>query len=171
MATRRRAPADLFWEKVDKSGDCWLWTAKIAKNRGGYGCFSVTLQRDGVVTGEKTPQKTMRAHVFAWELTHGHPVPEGQVVMHTCDNPPCVRPDHLVAGTQLDNRQDCKAKGRTARGSEHAMAKLTEEQVIEIRTRRAGGEKLKSIAAAFAVAQCTVSEICKRRTWGHLGTP
>ncbi len=97
----QRTPKPLeerFWAKVRKSDGCWEWTG--AANRQGYGRIAL-----GRASGPR------RAHRIAWELTHG-PVPDGLWVLHHCDNPPCVRPDHLWLGTRADNARDCRLKGR-----------------------------------------------------------
>jgi hypothetical protein len=88
-----------FWSKVDRTGDCWLWVAH--RNAQGYGQFATGGHHGAQVS----------AHRFAWELTNG-PVPDGMFVLHHCDNPPCVRPDHLFLGTQRDNVLDAWSKGR-----------------------------------------------------------
>ena len=85
-----------FWAKVDKSGDCWLWTA--SKTKEGYGYFRF----DGAMR---------KAHRMSWLLTNGE-IPEGMLVCHTCDNPSCVNPKHLWLGTNRDNMDDMNAKGR-----------------------------------------------------------
>jgi hypothetical protein len=89
-------PVDRFWEKVDKSGDCWLWT-------GHRGCKGY-----GAAWAEGRHQA---AHRVSWELAFGA-IPDGLHVLHHCDNPPCVNPDHLWLGTNSDNQRDCVAKGR-----------------------------------------------------------
>ncbi len=65
-------------------------------------------------------QQNVSAHRFSWTLANG-PIPDGLFVLHRCDNPPCVRPDHLFLGTQLDNRRDCVQKIRTATGERHGF--------------------------------------------------
>lgn len=85
-----------FWAKVDKSGDCWIWTA--AKTGRGYGNFAL---HGGNIA----------AHRYSWEITNG-PIPDGRGVLHECDTLACVRPDHLFLGTQRQNVADMIGKGR-----------------------------------------------------------
>lgn len=85
-----------FWDKVLKTNSCWIWASHISGN--GYGYFSLN-------------NKELRAHRVAYELTKG-PIPKGLHVMHTCDNPKCVNPDHLKIGTHQDNMSDMVKKGR-----------------------------------------------------------
>lgn len=93
---RIRPLADRFWSKVDRSADCWLWTG--ARTPTGYGALH----------GQERLAPRM-----AWTLSVG-PIPMGLQVLHRCDNPPCVNPDHLWLGTQQDNMADMIAKGRAA---------------------------------------------------------
>lgn len=86
-----------FWAKVDKTDDCWLWTAH--RQATGYGQFS------------PSPGHPVGAHRFAWELAHG-PIPAGMYVCHHCDVRACVRVDHLFLGSPRDNMADMVAKGR-----------------------------------------------------------
>ena len=87
-----------FWDKVDKTGECWIWTAYTKTD--GYGQFKF----DGKMRG---------AHRMAWLLTNGE-IPDGMLVCHTCDNPSCVNPNHLFLGTNQDNADDKMNKGRHA---------------------------------------------------------
>jgi hypothetical protein len=88
--------AERFWGRVDRSGDCWLWTGWRQAN--GYG-------------GLRVKRQAHYAHRVAWTLVNG-PIPDGLFVCHHCDNRPCVRPDHLFLGTARDNTRDSIAKGR-----------------------------------------------------------
>lgn len=103
----RRPMAERFWSKVDRSGDCWQWTAHVYGS--GYGHFQVS---------HRHPSK---AHRVAWFLTFGK-IPAGMSVLHRCDNRRCVNPAHLFLGTNSDNMADKVAKGRQARGSVCANA-------------------------------------------------
>jgi hypothetical protein len=106
-------PRDLterFWEKVAKSDGCWLWIG--GRTSRGYGMFTARHRRQ------------RGAHRYAWEMVNG-PIPDGMVICHRCDNPPCVRVDHLFLGTQKDNIHDMMAKHRGAtRGGGYTSPRL-----------------------------------------------
>lgn len=141
-----------FWSKVRKTRTCWWWLAGTTAR--GYGKFWI----DG---------RTVHAHRVAWELVNG-PMDPGLVARHKCDNPLCVRPDHVVPGTNLDNTRDMVERGRMPLGEAHKSAKLTAAQVIEIRARRARGEKVVTLAAEYGMSQSRISAIGKGKGWRQL---
>ena len=151
---------DRFWSRVDKSGDCWVWTA--ATTNGGYGVIRDT-GRNG---------KIIRAHRLSWEL-HNGPIPAGIEVCHRCDNPPCVNPAHLFLGTHQDNVTDTVNKGRASggapRGSLHPKAKLTEAQVLDIRAAHAAGAaSQRQLARKYGVDRKAIQQVIRRKTWIHV---
>lgn len=142
-----------FMARVRKSAGCWIWRG--ARDAAGYGVVRV----DG---------KSRRAHRVSWELHRG-PIPDGMLVCHRCDNPPCVNPDHLFVGTHGDNQADKVAKGRQARGSSMPNAVLTEPMVAEIRSLLSDGELTQQeIAHRFGVSFGAVFSIAHGRGWRHV---
>jgi hypothetical protein len=142
---------DRFWAKVATGDGCWLWTG--ARDHKGYG----VLRR-----GRKYSHA--RAHRVSYELHHG-PIPDGLFVCHTCDNPPCVNPDHLFLGTNAENTADRHRKGRDARGTRNGLAKLTE---AEVRAILADPRTQTAIARDYGVNPVTIHYIKVGRNWAHL---
>jgi hypothetical protein len=145
---------------------CWIWSG--SKDPDGYGNI-----RDG--------QKMKRAHRVSWEL-HNGPIPSGVHILHKCNNPSCVNPEHLKLGNHTENMQDRKANGRPWHSDNHkelmrekmkgraitwgaklseALKKLTPEQCLDILSRTAKGEKAINLAAEFGVHRTTISKIKK----------
>lgn len=145
-----------FWTKVEKTPDCWLWTA--GKDRDGYGQY----------WADRIP---VRAHVYSF-LLHGGQIEAGKCVCHTCDNPSCIAPYHLWQGTDLQNKQDKKRKGRHVgahKGEGHHKAKLTEGQVREMRqTYAAGGISQEAVGRLYGISQGHVKDIVSRKRWKHV---
>jgi hypothetical protein len=95
---------DRFFDKVRKSEQCWIWTGSKGSGKDNYGFFYLHGNR-------KTGQKNVRAHRYSYELHNGK-IPDGLLVLHKCDTPSCVNPDHLFLGTNKDNSDDKIRKGR-----------------------------------------------------------
>lgn len=129
---------------------CWNWTA--GKNRRGYGQFWVGPTNRG-------------SHRVSYEL-HCGPIPNGLHVLHRCDNPACVCPDHLFLGTNADNMADRNAKGRVARGRRFKTTKLTAEDVLAIRSAiGTEGPARHAIAAKYGISNKYIRKIWDRKSW------
>lgn len=153
--SRRNLP--YFWDNVQKTDCCWLWTGSGSQYENGYGRFS------GFVSNEY-------AHRAAWRLCFGE-IPQGLLVLHECDTPLCVKPKHLSIGTYVDNRKDCLEKGRgnAASGKRVSSAILTEASVLEIRKRYAeGGITQVALGREYGVDSRTISQVVTRRNWSHV---
>ena len=110
------------------------------------------------------------AHRLSYELAYGL-IPVGKFVCHKCDNPSCVRPDHLFVGTQSDNITDASRKGRLKihRGENAKSSKLTKNQVIEIRHRYAQGNISQAqLAKDYPVGRSLIGLIIQRKRWAHI---
>lgn len=144
-----------FWAKVDKSqGEdaCWPWTGNCCWH--GYGV---------AVVGRP---KTTKAHREAYRLTQGE-IPQGKLVMHSCDNRPCCNPAHLSLGTIADNTADKVAKGRQTRGSRVNTAKLTEAYVLVLRGLSNDGVPIRVLAKKSGVSEKTARLAVRGLTWKH----
>lgn len=152
----RRPLRDCFEEKyvVEPNTGCWLWTDHCGR-RGYAKIWDNDLGR--VETGSRA----------AWKIYRG-PIPEGLCVLHTCDTPACVNPEHLFVGTHGDNTRDKLKKKRHRFGVEHGNAKLTPEIVRQIRARVAAGEYERDVAKAFGISQRTVHCVKEKITWKHV---
>jgi hypothetical protein len=134
---------------------CWLWTGAVKEL--GYGVIGLGTRQQGVA----------KAHRVAWEL-HNGPIPAGMNVLHYCDMPGCVNPNHLFLGTLSDNAKDCVAKGRNFvpdnRGERASWGKLKLEDVAEIKTRKMTG---RAYAEKFGVSKSAVFQIWRGINWRH----
>jgi hypothetical protein len=133
----------------DPNSGCWLWTKGMCWR--GYGRIGIN-------------QKTYLAHRVSYELHIGGSVGD-LCVLHKCDTPSCINPDHLYAGTRQDNSNDQVSRGRQTSGVRNYHAKLTDEIVLKI---RAATGTHRAIAAEFSVSHPTVTYIKTRKTWRHL---
>lgn len=136
---------------ADSKTGCWNWTGP--RLRSGYGS-----------TSYKSAER--RAHRLSWRLFNGT-IPEGMSVCHKCDNPRCVRPEHLFLGTQLDNVRDMIAKGRDrkALGQKNGRAKMDEGSVREIRRLHSDGLSHRRIAGELGLNRGAVWAVLGGRTW------
>lgn len=151
-------PADRLWARVEKTPTCWLWQGY--KLRSGYGRVMYL-------------GRNYTTHRLSWALTNG-PIPDGLWVLHKCDNPPCVRPDHLFLGTRQDNVDDMVAKRRHVAIAPDFKrnAKVTREQVVAIRQEyAAGGVRYDDIAARHGMTRGAVGHIISGRSWPNVGGP
>ena len=142
-----------FYRKITYAGTCIEWQGYIDDD--GYGSFQFRYR------GRKYK---IRAH-RACHLLCGHSLKPSDVLRHTCDNPRCVNPQHLRAGTHTDNVADRVGRGRSASGSKHGRAKLTPAKVRQIRRRYKKGELLTSLADEYGIDRTTVKAVIDRRTW------
>lgn len=151
---RRKSLADRLWSRTKKTESCWLWMG--SPDKFGYGKLVV---RKGIEKG---------AHRISWELAHG-PIPDGLLVLHKCDVPNCVNPDHLFLGTYKDNKADCISKGRHSHGSNHWKTHLKEDDIRLIRRLYREGIALQQeLANRFRVPQTQISRIVRGTSWTHV---
>ena len=144
-----------FWEKVEKTDGCWNWTGAVSNN--GYGVFGIAWP------------KNIGAHRAAFLFATGERVPAGFDLCHHCDNRICVRPDHLFIGTRKENMQDAVRKGRSRKGAKMHNAKLTDEQVAEIRRMRKVGLRCRDICKLFPyVSASRISMASRGKIWKHV---
>ena len=148
MGNLRGVPFDQRYQTDEKG--CWLWIG--GTNQDGYGAFARY--------GEK------RAHRVSWVMHRG-PIPAGMHVLHTCDVPGCVNPDHLFLGTHQDNMADLRSKGRAygAKGEANFGAKVTEDQALTIMR---DSRTCEQIAQEYDLTATSVDNIRNGKTWSYL---
>lgn len=143
--------ASRFEEKVfpDPNTGCWLWGGAIQKN--GYGCIGMGM-------------RTESAHRVSWILHFGD-IPNGMHVLHKCDFPPCVNPNHLEIGTHAKNLRDAADRGRHWTGENHPLAVLKNDDVVAIRS---SPKTNKEISIEYGLCDSHVSQIRTRKLWKHI---
>ena len=148
---------DKFWSKVKigNSDECWEWQRGRDKN--GYGKFTAM-------------RIQMKSHRVAWALARGK-IPDGLLVLHKCDNPPCVNVNHLYLGTWQDNMDDKVSRGRaySPQGEKQWASKLTTEDVLKIRQLQSEGKfTQRQLGNIFQVTESQISHIVHRKEWTHI---
>lgn len=147
-----KSVVERFLKKVNKTDDCWVWTAAkiLSRNVGEYGYFW-------------SGNRLVVAHRVSYEIFIG-PIANGLLVCHTCDNTLCVRPDHLFLGTNSDNMKDCIVKNRGNHSS------LTEDDISDIRNRKDLDQFgiYKRVARQYNISDVSARKIIKKETWKHV---
>ncbi len=159
-----------FWERCRTTSAAECWPFQGDRDSGGYGRVKIN-------------KRKAAAHRIAWGFANGE-IPEGMFVCHHCDNPPCCNPAHLFIGTALDNHNDAIGKGRRpprssnrsrkstgrgkAFGERSGHAKLTEQDVREIRVAVGTGSTYSVLAGRFSVDKTTIRSVITGRTWKHV---
>lgn len=153
MARSMKKAFDAKWSMDPETG-CWMWTA--AKTQHGYG--KLANGKGGWTL----------AHRASWGLHRGHP-PEGMCVLHKCDTPACVNPDHLFLGSHQDNMRDRDRKRRGIHGTRHPSAKLNPKLAREIRELSSVGWRKCELARAYGVTAPSIGKILEGRSWKQFG--
>lgn len=152
MSNMNLTPLQLakFWGQVDVGLDCECWPWRGRSNAGGYGRHDAAM-----------------AHRVAYTLVNGE-IPDGMIIRHNCDNPPCCNPKHLLVGTHADNMQDCISRKRIAHGAKQHKTSITAEDALYIRKNpdRMTG---RALAAKFGLSPSTISYIRSGKTWRYAG--
>jgi hypothetical protein len=143
-----------FFTKVEQGeneNDCWKWHG--TKLNGTYGHF-------------KLNKKMILAHRLSYEYHNNCQIKEGNIILHSCDNPECTNPNHLKEGTQLENIIDRQNKNRQNKGEQQRSAKLTEQQVKEIRLKYSYKNITHSkLANEYQVATSTITQVLNYYNW------
>lgn len=155
-ALQQPGTTERFWKFVDKTDTCWLWTGTTT---GGYGRFNIGSYR------------THKAHRVSYVLAYGE-FDQSLLVCHKCDNPQCVRPDHLFLGTHADNMSDMAVKGRHVsynRGRPELIwsRKLSREKAAEIRARFSAGVSARELAKVYGVLPGQIRKVAKGDAWAE----
>jgi len=145
--------AQKFWSRTKIDGDCLIWIG--CKFKSGYGKVN-------------SGGRMLRANRVAWELLNG-PIPDGFCIRHTCDNPSCVKPSHLLVGTQKQNVCDMIERGRKnpEKGTARYNCKLDETKIREIRA-LAPFTSAAALSRRYGVVPKTISQIIARKRWKHV---
>lgn len=149
---KRPSARERFFKKVIKTPTCWLWTGYLLKD--GYGSFSEF-------------RKSIPAHRYSYKEFVA-PIPVGLLVRHSCDNPSCVNPEHLVLGTQKDNCQDAVSRGRNVHGESHGGCKITASIAKQVKVLLSLGRSMVAISQELHISYYVVCDIKRGKTWNSV---
>lgn len=144
---------------IDEISGCWNWSKSIGWH--GYGKFAMN-------------GKHWRAHRLSYQVFKGVEIKPGNLILHSCDNPRCVNPDHLSEGSHQQNSDDAKSKGRLKilsemrLGSRNRFSKLNESIVSDIKMRLRDGAKGVDLSAEYSISRAVISEIKTGKLWRHV---
>jgi len=152
--------SDLLEKTYKNPNGCLEWIG--TKNKGGYGTRTVGSRADGT-------RATKLAHRLSYEIANGE-LESKMCVLHKCDNPPCINPEHLFAGTRADNHTDMVKKNRRVdlRGEERYNSKLKNHEVMDIKIQLMWGVDQRDIAKKYGVNQTLISAIKTGKVWTHV---
>lgn len=157
---RHLSVEDNFWQNIQKTDTCWLWTGTIDRN--GY----------GILHSRKLDGSKM-AHRFSYELRYG-PIPDGLYVCHNCpiqDTRNCCNPEHLFLGDQAANIADAVQKGRMRHGTQHHSSKLDSDRIELIFELYEAGDSHRTIAKKLGVTHMTIGRVLRNQSWQHISKP
>jgi hypothetical protein len=159
LETAKNRFVDKFNRCPPSKNNCILWNGKPHH---GYGRFGFNLENDGSPPKER--ERQISAHRAAYFFFNG-PLDEEEVIRHSCDNPICVNPSHLIKGTHKENVLDRVERNRSAYGSKNGRAKLDKEKVVEIKEMLLSDTSIVEIARNFGVDPKAIRQIKENKTW------
>jgi hypothetical protein len=158
MVGKRGPTIERLMAKVEKTPTCWLWTA--SKNNAGY----------GMIWSPEYDRKVL-AHRFVYEHHHGR-IPDGGLILHSCDNPACVNPDHLRLGDHKENVADMDKRGRRVvgvrRGEDNAQTTMSDFAVTNIRLYYVNGASVSAITSHFGISDAAFRDYVSGRSFAHI---
>ena len=147
----RKTPIERLFKNLEYNPEtyCWEWQGALTR---GYGMININYQ-------------AKKVHRVMYKYIYGDIPADKPHILHQCDNPKCCNPTHLYAGTAQNNMDDMMNRGRSLKGEKQHLSKLTEKQVLEIRTSE---EPQTVLVKRFNVGKATISKIKNRKTWKHI---
>lgn len=154
MAALPYARTFFYAALASETDECIVWP--FSRDAKGYAMFALP------------GYKSRRGHRLIYQIATGETLGHEELVMHSCDNPPCLNPRHLSKGTNADNLGDMVRKGRSHHGQRHYMTRLSEDQARQVRELRRRGVPSTAVAEQFGISASSVRSIASGETWKHL---